>query len=316
MFYSNNNGSPVDLTGLNTTFYQDVQYGRTNREVLDIFIPNDAVSPTGLVINIGGGGFIENEKDALYTGGLQTKIQNFLGDNTAYCLINYDLIETEIELIGLINSLISGQFAVQFLKFHHILLNLDKTNFVIKGSSAGAGIAMWLAYGPDRADAGSTNNILKESTAIKAVTLSVPQATYDLKKWETIVYADLGYSIDNHYNNSAGAKILLHRTYGITSLADFYLEPTITERADVDMLQFITNTGGVETYISNSNSLATGLLGDSGVNNINHDPRHAKVIKDALEAQGTTTVSYISAYGISDPSGETENNFIKRKISE
>ena len=314
--YKNIGVSPVDLTGLDVDFYQNVQYGRTNRERMDLFVPTDVGAPTGLVINVHGGGFYSGDKEGLYTNGLQNKIQNFLGEGTAYCLIDYDLIETEIEFIGIINSLISVQLVVQHLKFNHVGYNIDKDNIVIKGSSAGAGMAMWIAYGPDRADPGSTNDILKESTSIKAVSLSDPQATYDLKKWETIVYSDLGYSIDDHYNNSEEAKLSLYRSYGITSLAEFYAEPTVTERADIDMLQMITDTGGVETYISNGNTLAAGLLADGGVNNINHDPRQAKVIKDALEAQGTPTVSYISAYGISDPSAETENNFIKRKINE
>lgn len=313
-FYGNLDTAPIDLSGINSTFYSEIQYGNCNIENMDIYIPDDAIAPTGIVIDIYGGGFESGNKDSLYNATLETRIRDYLGDDIAYCLINYKLLSSDSEDTGVIESLESGKRAIQFLKLNSTFLNLNVNRFILKGSSSGAGIAMYLAYGPDQAIPGDPNPLNQQSTLAHAAVLSTNQATYDLKKWETVVYADLSYDLDAHYANDQTSRDDLHRFYGIKTLAEFYIEPTVSERASVDLLDFIATTGGVETHISNSNSLAGSLLGNGGVNNINHDPRHAKVTKDALEAEGTIVDADISAYGFTRT--ETLVQFIKRKIAE
>ena len=112
MFFLNSN-PPVDLTGINHKYYENIQYGNTNREILDIFIPTDPVTPTGLVIYMHAGGFVQWDKSRGYSESL---IQDLLNDGIAYATINYDLIETQFERKGILSSMDSGKRAVQFLK--------------------------------------------------------------------------------------------------------------------------------------------------------------------------------------------------------
>jgi len=311
--FENPNEPPIDLSGINYKWYSDIQYGSVNKEVMDIFIPTDAISPTGVIIYMHAGGFTPSwDKSRAYVVG--GDIKDYLDNNIAYVTISYDLVETEVEKHGYINSMYSGKRAIQFLKLNSEFLNLDKDKFLIKGASAGAGIGMWIGYQPDLAISGSTSPILQQSTSIKAITLLRPQATYNTLKWESEIFATAipEWDLFADYSNVPELAKSLHRTFGIKNYDEFLNSPSKLE--EVDMLQFIEDYGGIPTFINSPDTLYTELVGTS-IPDIAHSPYHGQIIKTYLENEGTEVVAYLNGLFV-DPTSETESEFIKRMLSD
>lgn len=310
--YIPSNSSDVGMT-LTTPhlFYRDVQYGDTNLEKMDIWIPSGATTLTGVVVNIHGGGFIGGSKNGLYSN--STTIDSFLADGVAYVGVDYDLVNTDRELVGYRTIFNRFKLAIQTLKHNNVFLNIDKAKFILDGGSSGAGLAMWLAYGPERAEPANSNPILRESTAALGVTLVRPQATYDIVKWETQIFAPLGYSLQADVNTNELSRLGLYRVYAIESYTELFTPEIIAYRAELDMLQFIADGGGVETYLNSPDTLHTDIVSNTVID-ITHSPYHGQAIKTALDAQGIANVTYIQGLGITDPSGETEGEFIRRLL--
>ena len=75
--------------------------------------------------------------------------------------------------------MLDGARAVQWLRAHAADYNLDPKRFAVMGLSAGAGIALWIAFRPDLADPGSPDPVLRQSTSVSAAVTGNAQATYD-----------------------------------------------------------------------------------------------------------------------------------------
>tara|TARA_R110000772_G_C13307950_1_gene439557 strand:+ start:2324 stop:3328 length:1005 start_codon:yes stop_codon:yes gene_type:complete len=315
-FFTSNTDSPIDISGINVDVYQDLQYGATNREVLDIFVPTDEVSPTGIVIEIHAGGFYQWDKSRAYDASGETRIRQYLTAGVAYATINYPYVTLEGEEEGYIKCFEGGAHALQFIKYHADKFNIDKTKVILKGTSAGASIAAWIAYGDDLADAGNVNLALRESTSVKGIALRNPQASYDILKWETVVFASLNYNLENDYYANPESAKGLHRNYGISSYDEFlFSAPIITYRQDLDMLQFIEDNNGKPTYINCPNTLYSTLNGSFSINDISHSPYHGLALKTALNGKGTEVVSYLNGL-FTEPSGEIEYDFVTRIINQ
>lgn len=307
--YESSSAPPVTLTG-NYTWYENIQYGSTNKEVMDIFIPDDSVVPTAIVVYIHAGGFVIWDKNRAYG---RTSIQEYLDNNIAFATISYDLLETDVELNGIITCMDSGKRAIQYLKLNSDFYNLDKSRFGIYGASAGAGIGMWIAYQSDLADPGNSNPLLRESTSIKSLSLLRPQATYETMRWQDDVFSTAipEWDLLADYNAVPDLQLSLHRTFGIFSYQEFL---NITNyRNSVDMLQFIEDNGGIETYINSPDVLYTELVGTS-IPDISHSPYHGQKIKEFLDNEGTPNVAYLNGL-FTDPSGETNLEFMLRTLS-
>lgn len=314
MFIESTN-PPIDLSGINHRYYENIQYRKTNREVMDIFIPTDPVTPTGICIYLHAGGFYFWDKSRIYDASGEAFIQNLLSNGYAFASMNYDYIQTIKERIGIIDPITRASVAIQFLKYYADFFNLNKDKFVLYGSSAGAGIAMWIGYQPDFSDPLSENVILREDTTVGAISIRIPQSTYDIIRWETEIFSHLGYSLLLDIQNNPQNFTSLKRTYGIYNYGDLFIEEVVAERKTLDMLQMIQLNGGIPTYI-NCPSVLEDVLVNYTLSDINHSPYHAKAIKDYLDLQGTENVSYITNLGITDPSGETNVDFLKRKMDE
>lgn len=313
MFIKNTNSPPINLDGVNYDWYENIQYGSTNRETLDIFIPTDSISPTGVVVYMHAGGFVQWDKSRAYSVG--GDIKSFLQDGIAYATINYDLLSLYNERKGVLSCMNSGKKSIQFLKFYADFFNLDKTKFIIKGASAGAGIAQWIAYQNNLAEASSQNAILREDTYIKAITLLRPQATYDYLRWEEDVFKVIpDYSIRKDYENNTANKLGFDRTYGTNNFDILYENSIVEYRNSVDILKHIETFGGIETFINSPDTFYTQVV-DYTIPDISHSPFHGQTIKNYLDDKGTPNIAYLNGL-YQDPSGETENEFIRRKIDE
>lgn len=302
---------PVDVSSINHLYFGNIQYGLYNDEVFDMFVPTDALGPTGLVIEIHGGGFIGGSKNSLYNPTTEARILSFLEDDIAYALIDYRLVGNKYDNVGIMKSLLSTKRALQYIRYYAEVFNIDPTKIVLKGSSAGAGASMWLAYQPDMANGVAIDPVEQESTTVLAVSLANPQATYDALKWESEIFDGLGYSGELDYNTNLGTRENTHRSYAVKSYAE--LVSATSYRSSVDMLNFIATNGGVPTFINCTSTLYTSLVSNT-LPDILHSPYHSEKLKEYLDTESTENVVYITGLGVVDPTGETEIAFLKRHL--
>lgn len=278
----------------------NIQYGETNREICDIFLPVSSTS-TGVVIEFHGGGFISGDKTNTYNEiAKQDFIETLLDNKIAYITANYDLMDTILERKGIISSLKSSLKLITYLESNLGTYNLDRDKFILKGQSSGAGISMWIGY--------QNNNIL-------AISITQPQATYDLLKWND-VFSIYGYNVKLDYDTNKLSKAATDRFYAVTSFKEIEDVSFTSYRENVDMLQFIETNGGVPTWLlCNASTFETQLTSNTLLD-INHNSYQGKTILDALNAKDTEVVAYLtSGLDYTDPSEEDELSFIIRKIN-
>ncbi len=173
--------SPQDRPPRNVA---DAKYGPHARHLFDLWkAKTDAPSP--LVVFIHGGDFSAGSKSQVPPA----LVKACLAEGISVASINYRLID-------------SGPFpapmhdaarAVQFLRRNREAHHLDG-RIACAGYSAGAGIALWLAFHDDLADPKSADPVLRESTRIVGVLAQDGQCSYD-PRW---VKANVGGRTHEH----------------------------------------------------------------------------------------------------------------------
>tara|TARA_R110000772_G_C13310332_1_gene440714 strand:- start:109151 stop:110080 length:930 start_codon:yes stop_codon:yes gene_type:complete len=292
------------------TFYNNIQYGYENKETMDIWIPV-SVPTTGILIHFHGGGFVALDK----TGIPLTDVENYLTNGIAVATVNYPFVNTEVELNGYKKAFDSGVRAVKFLKFNATFLNIDKAKFLVRGSSAGTGIAQHIGYNTFAAGGGST--LEDEDADVVAIALQGPQAGYWYPQWESVVFASFvpaGYNVECQYDEDPAAKLSVNRSYGhgFDEWSDFE-DPTFTALRD-QYYDILTNISikSVPTRIISANSLER-FVEDCKLTDQEHSPYQGKAIRDALVAAGQEVLADLN--GLEDTTGgESELDFIIRKI--
>ena len=140
--------------------YQDVAYGLHERNTLD-FWKAESADPTPLIIVIHGGGFISGSKD------FATETRHGLGASLSNVETLQQLLSSGISVAAINYRLLSaapqpapfedGLRAIQFLRSKASEWNIDKSRLGALGESAGAMIAMWLAFHDEMADPNATD---------------------------------------------------------------------------------------------------------------------------------------------------------------
>lgn len=302
---------PIDLTGISTDYYSSVQYGDQNREVVDLFIPTGASGSTPLVIWIHGGGFFQGDKSGFYNAAGEAFIRDLLGEDIAFAAANYRLLPELFPVSGGVRrSLSSAVQLIQWLRFNAAQFNLDPTKFAGVGSSAGAGMLMYLAYSDDLSVQGAENPLREEPTGLVAVATRIPQGSYDLDKWD-FIFQDLNYDGQFDYRNNSESKLGYDRFLGVHS----FEEGLAQNNQDLDFLYLIQENGGVPTRIANTSQYEPTLTDEGTLVDINHNPYHSEAIRNALLEQGTEIRSNIDGLSGDNLEGETEVEFLKRWLA-
>ena len=315
--------SPVELSGVNATFSQDVAYGDAERHRFDIFLP-DCDEPTPLVIYIHGGGFTGGDKSSPY-GRSGDDIREFLQACVAYASINYTLLEIPPDELliqaeaqgGVLTPLQDTARALQFMRYHYQSLNLDVDNVALYGGSAGAGASLWLGTHDDLADPEAEDPVLRESTRVKAVGALATQATYDILRWEEILFpiteplaGILGGTDVVTIAQFVNATNYLFTILGVDSLDDMATAEHEAWRNNVDMLGLM-DAGDAPIFVHN---FETGF--DNPLDMFLHHALHAIEVKERADAVGLHSVGYSDdpAWPMADPSGEGLVSFFLRHI--
>jgi len=301
---------PFTLNNPNATFYQDVAYGEYTRNVFDIFLPPHQ-GMSSLVIYIHGGGFTSGDKSSRYTSkGFQSLINQMLSVNIAFATINYRLLEDN-DLDGVLKSLNDSKRALQFMKYHANVLNLNKDKVLLMGSSAGAGTSLWLAFSDDMALGNSTDGVLNESSRVQGLICLSTQSSYDLLEWHNSTffeYQNQGFDFETVRNLLT--EDVLYQFYGISNDTELFSVAIQQDRLKLDMLALLSNDDP-EFYLSNSNHAYVFPI-TSG--ELLHHPLHSKALMDKAMMVNVPSVIYLPTLGIDTRNGESIFEFIYRKI--
>ena len=149
----------------------NVAYGPDPRNILDLWLAKSD-KPTPLVISIHGGGFYGYSKE--FAEGSR---RAFLREGISFAAINYRLTTNKFVIYPA--PMLDGARAVQFLRYKAREWNLDANRIACIGSSAGAGISLWIAFHKDLADSKSDDPVARQSMRLTCVAVANAQASYD-----------------------------------------------------------------------------------------------------------------------------------------
>lgn len=301
--------SPIDLQGLDVRFAADVSYDQYAETKFDVFLPNSD-TPTSLVVFIHGGGFTGSDKTFAYNNNIPSEIVQLLSNNIAVATINYRLIQDN-DTEGVLKPLNDSRRCIQYMRYIHNELNINKNSIGLFGSSAGASTALWIAANDDMRDLGSSDPVLQESSRVTCIALNATQSSLNIEdRWINDVFGDFNVSMDDLIADYGTAQFF--NFYGVSSVAEYESPEMDAYRAQIDMLSLLT-PDDPEIWVQNT----------GGHNNIpetqsswNHHPFHAREIKEFAEAQG---IPVVATYGnpvlFSDASNEYYTDFFLRKLN-
>jgi hypothetical protein len=285
------------------SFFEGIEYGPFDANLFDIYIP-DSEEPTPLLIYIHGGGFTGGSRD---TSGRESLVSGFLDNGVAFASIDYRLLVSP-DPDGVIKPLTDSTRALQFVRYHHEQLNVDPDNVILMGGSAGAGTSLWIGFNDEMADPASDDPVLQQSTRVTAVIAIATQATYDIGRWKTDVFAEFDVDLLALADALGLAQNLLD-FYGITDVEDFESEPILDYRERVDMLALMD---GEDPPMYVQNDLEPADAFPLTVNLAFHHANHAVSLMDRADDVGLEAVANIGGLMIEDPSGEDSLAFALR----
>jgi acetyl esterase/lipase len=149
---------------------RDIKYGPHERNVLDLWKAR-ADAPTPVVIFIHGGGFQAGDKSRIP----QLLITHCLKAGISVVSISYRLSQDA----PFPAPMLDGARAVQFVRMKAKEWNLDPKRIAASGSSAGAGMSLWIGFHDDLADPRSDDPVLRESSRLTCMGVIGAQSSYD-----------------------------------------------------------------------------------------------------------------------------------------
>lgn len=167
----------VDVKQEPVQHLQDIRYGPHERNKLDLWMVKSD-KPTPLVLFIHGGGFQGGDKKSLSEKVLKT----YLEKGFSVAALNYRLTDSAPAPAAYLDC---GR-ALQFLRHNAKKWNIDPELVASTGSSAGAGISMWLGFHDDLAEPESDDPVKRQSTRLTCIAVDNGQSSYDPRFSEKI----------------------------------------------------------------------------------------------------------------------------------
>ena len=149
--------------------HENLQYGPHARNVMDVWLTKSD-TPSPVLVSIHGGGFRAGTKSV--SPDLRRRS---LAAGISVVAITYRLSD---------DAIAPAQFydaarAIQFVRHKAKEWNLDAQRIAATGNSAGAGLALWLAFHDDLADPRSEDPVLRHSTRLRSISVFNGQTSYD-----------------------------------------------------------------------------------------------------------------------------------------
>lgn len=150
--------------------HRDEKYGEHEKQAFDLYLV-ESDKPTPLFIWIHGGGFRGGDKRAVNAN----MLRRFAEHGVSFASMNYRLSDVGPYPMQMLDSARGLQTIRQRAKQY----NIDPKRIACGGSSAGAGISMWLLYHDDLADKASDDPVARQSTRITCAVSIAGQPSYD-----------------------------------------------------------------------------------------------------------------------------------------
>ncbi|MBC7819812.1 MAG: alpha/beta hydrolase [Planctomycetaceae bacterium] len=136
---------------------------------MDVWLAKSG-TPAPVLVSIHGGGFGKGDKRVS-----PELLRRCLDSNISVVAITYRFSNQAIA---------PAQFhdaarAIQFIRHHAKEWNLDSKRVAATGSSAGAGLSLWLGFHDDLADPKSDDPVLRESSRLTCMSVFNGQTSYD-----------------------------------------------------------------------------------------------------------------------------------------
>jgi acetyl esterase/lipase len=181
----------------------NVRYGPHERNVLDLWKakPSGAgLEPTPIVVFFHGGAFRTGSKSHIPP----RLIEACLDAGISVASANYRL-SSDAPFPA---PMLDGARAIQFLRKNARALGIDGTRIAASGSSAGAGIALWVGFHDDLADPNSPDPVARQSSRVVALGVDNAQCSYDPRFIKELI------------GGRAHEHTALRPFYGLKSVAD------------------------------------------------------------------------------------------------
>ncbi len=150
--------------------HPDEKYGEHEKQAFDLYLV-ESDKPTPLFIWIHGGGFRGGDK----RGVNEYMLKRFAEHGVSFASMNYRLSDVGPYPMQMLDS----ARGLQTIRQRANQYNIDPARIACGGSSAGAGISMWLLYHDDLADKTSVDPIARQSTRISCAVSIAGQTSYD-----------------------------------------------------------------------------------------------------------------------------------------
>jgi acetyl esterase/lipase len=153
-----------------TPTHADEKYGPHEKQAFDLYLV-ESEKPAPLFIWIHGGGFQGGDKRPINAA----MLQRFAQHGVSFASMNYRLSDVGPHPMQMLDSA-RGLQTIRHQARQH---NIDPARIACGGSSAGAGISMWLLYHDDLAEPASGDPIARQSTRITCAVSVAGQTSYD-----------------------------------------------------------------------------------------------------------------------------------------
>jgi len=274
------------------TFIKNIDYGKKERNKLDLLIPNSK-NKTPLVIYLHGGGYRGGKKENSYKRKNLELISKILNENIAYATINYSFLNNND---GLLSSLQDSKKALQFLKFNSKKYNIDKEKIIIWGVSSGANSALWLGLSDDMAEIGSNDLVSAESTIVQGIISISGAHSFNSDNWKRMI------KIDDKIFDLMIKGFLKYPGVDVEKWLINYKDKKYQE--NIDYYNFM-DPSDPPIFVANY-----GTLKPKNIFQFNHHPLHAKYLKQRADSLNIKNVVHAPAIGIVDKSNKGILEFI------
>ena len=243
-------------------------YGEHERQTLDLYPAPTATAenPSPLVIYFHGGGFNHGDK----SGVSANLIKRMRDKGIAVAAANYRFITTD----GLPAAMYDGARVVQHLRHIAGAYHIDPDKVAVLGTSAGAGISLWIALHDDLADAEAEDPVARQSTRVVCAYVKNAQVSYDPRFWR---------------------EIGLDRVFETRTLRELYRFPD--EAGDTPELVALYEAASPINYLTEDDppirldySYSTELSDTTSPSALIHHPNHGLAFQKACLAAGVPCV--------------------------
>jgi acetyl esterase/lipase len=255
-----------------------------------------------LIVYVHGGGFVSGDKAIDNTG----DVERTVSAGVAFASLNYRLL-ADVDKEGVIKPMTDVKRALQFIRYHASKLNIDASRVGLKGDSGGAGTVLWIGLHDDMA--GSRDPVDAMSTRVKALAPSNTQATYDLAKWETVVFAEYGVELLDAVA-LLGKQQRFLSFYGMSSMDQFETPTIQAYRAEVDMLAHMS-ADDPPVFVHNAMPTTAAPTNQS---ELFHHAAHARAIKAIGTKAGVAVTAVIPAFDVDESGGKDDWSFLLARL--